>query len=55
MITREKVPVEGLLESYEAALMQTGYNRVQYHHKAVAYTTGGSYDPAASERRHGVF
>ena len=26
MITREKVPVEGLLESYEAALMQTGYS-----------------------------
>lgn len=26
MITREKIPVEGLLESYEAALAQTGYS-----------------------------
>lgn len=26
MITREKIPVEGLLESYEAALVQTGYS-----------------------------
>ena len=50
MPPEEMIPVEQLLESYEAALVET-----QYYHKTAVSKTSRAYNPKASERRSGIF